>query len=472
MKRRTFLQTATLGAAVTALGESTGKKSPNLVFVFADQWRAQATGYSGDTNVRTPHIDRLASESINCRNTVSGCPVCSPYRGTLLTGQYPHTHGVFVNDVPLSNRAVSFAQALKTTGYDTGYIGKWHVDGHGRSNFIPRERQQGFDYWRVLECTHDYNKSYYYADADPEKRFWEGYDAIAQTRDAQQYIRDHANAEKPFALFLSWGPPHDPYESAPEEYRALYDPNALKLRGNVPTEHEAWARRMTAGYYAHCSVLDKCTGDLLKTLDECGIADDTVFVFTSDHGDMLGSQWHTHKQKPWDESIRVPFLLRYPRDFGRTARISDMMLTSVDLMPTLLSLCGVPIPVTVEGADRSGDLTRSGTDDDDAALLSCYVPFGQWIPARGGREFRGIRTPRFTYTRSLNGPWQLYHNEKDPFQQQNLCNIPGHEKLQRRLEEILVRKLDEANDSLQPASHYISKWGYKTDENGTVGYAP
>lgn len=184
---------------------------------------------------------------------MSGCPVCSPYRGTLMTGQYPHKHGVFVNDVPFENGATSFAQALNAAGYATGYIGKWHIDGHGRSTYIPRERRQGFDFWRVLECTHDYNNSFYYGDSE-EKLKWDGYDAIAQTREAERYIRAR-DTQKPFALFLSWGPPHDPYETAPTEYRAMYDTEQLLLRPNVPRDFEATSRKIGAGYYAHCSVL-------------------------------------------------------------------------------------------------------------------------------------------------------------------------------------------------------------------------
>lgn len=470
LDRRTFIATAAAGAASSAFAKPDETRKPNLVFVFADQWRAQATGYAGDPNVKTPHIDRLAAESINCRNTVSGCPVCSPYRGTLMTGQYPHKHGVFVNDVPLQNGVTSFAQALNAAGYATGYIGKWHIDGHGRSTYIPRERRQGFDYWRVLECTHDYNNSFYYGDSD-EKLKWEGYDAIAQTREAERYIRER-DKDKPFALFLSWGPPHDPYETAPPEYRAMYDAVKLSLRANVPGDFEATARRIGAGYYAHCSVLDTCVGDLLKALNDCGIADDTIFVFTSDHGDMLGSRGETHKQRPWDESIRVPFLLRYPRKFGRRTHTNDMMLTSVDLMPTMLGLCGASIPNTVQGRDRSGELMHNGAGDDDAALLTCYVPFGQWIRSKGGREYRGVRTPQHTYVRSLDGPWLLYDNEADPYQLANLCNVPGHEKLQRHLDAILTRKLEEADDSFMPAQHYIEKWNYTVDANETVRYAP
>ncbi|MFN2133296.1 MAG: sulfatase, partial [Anaerolineae bacterium] len=305
-------------------------KQPNVIFVFGDQWRAQATGYAGNPTVRTPNLDRLAGESVNFTHAIAGCPVCSPYRASLLTGQYPLTHGVFVNDVYLQPNRHSLADAFAENGYATAYIGKWHVDGHGRSNYIPPERRQGFDYWKVLECTHSYNESAYYAGDSDEKRYWEGYDAIAQTRDAQRYIRDHVDRgpEEPFLLVLSWGPPHAPYGTAPEAYRALYEAEDIVLRPNVPEAEVARAmeeraqrlarrigkdvpasrfqstlREDLAGYYAHCTALDDCVGSLLETVRACGIEEETILVFTSDHGDMLGSHGQFKKQQPWEESI-------------------------------------------------------------------------------------------------------------------------------------------------------------------------
>ncbi|MHC4887664.1 MAG: sulfatase-like hydrolase/transferase, partial [Planctomycetota bacterium] len=236
-------------------------KNPNIVFVFGDQWRAQALGYAGNSVVQTPHLDALAGESINFHQAVSGCPVCTPYRASLISGQYPLTHGCFLNDVCLSNEATSIAQAFTASGYDTAYIGKWHIDGHGRSSYIPPERRQGFDYWKVLECTHDYNDSHYYANDSDEKLTWEGYDAIAQTDDAIRYMENH-NGETPFLLMLSWGGPHAPYKTAPEEYRKRYHPEDIVLRDNVPPEKEEQARNELAGYYAHCTVLDDCMARL------------------------------------------------------------------------------------------------------------------------------------------------------------------------------------------------------------------
>ena len=445
-------------------------KKPNVVFVFGDQWRAQATGYAGDPNVRTPHLDALAAESINFTQALAGCPVCSPYRASLLTGQYPLRHGVFVNDVYLQPRSTSVAEAFSAAGYDTAYIGKWHVDGHGRSNCIPPERRQGFDYWKVLECTHEYNNSSYYEGDSDEKRYWDGYDAIAQTRDAQAYMRKR-DGDKPFLLMLSWGPPHAPYETAPPEYRELYDPDTIELRPNVPDEVAEQAREWLAGYYAHCSALDTCVGDLLKTMRDCGVADDTVFVFTSDHGDMLGSQGHVKKQQPWDESIRVPFLLRYPNLPAWQSGEKDALIDAPDIMPTLLGLCGLPVPDTVEGVDFSPYIRGGSDSSDGAALLICPHPFGQWSKkAQGGREYRGVRTGRYTYARDLEGPWLLYDNKVDPYQMRNLVDEAEFSDLRDELEQCLEKKLENRADSFLPGMEYIREWGYTVDENGTVPY--
>ncbi|MGY8827611.1 MAG: sulfatase family protein, partial [Candidatus Latescibacterota bacterium] len=345
-------------------------KKPNVILVFGDQWRAQACGYAGDNNVKTPHLDALAGESLNFKNAVSGCPVCCPARASLLTGQVPLKHGVFVNDVSLGDGATSIGQAFAQGGYDTAYIGKWHVDGRGRSNYIPPERRQGFDYWKVLECTHNYNESFYYAGDSDEKLQWEGYDAIEQTRDAEQYLRER-ESEDPFLMVLSWGPPHDPYQTAPEKYKALYKQEELELRPNVPAEFAETAREWLAGYYAHCTALDDCVGSLLQTMEEQGLSEDTIFLFFSDHGDMVGSHAMNNKQKPWDESIRVPFLLRYPARFGASGRELDAFIDTPDIMPTLLGLCGLDVPATVQGCDFSGYMQGGEDPSGGAALVQC-----------------------------------------------------------------------------------------------------
>ena len=455
----------------TVCGGDQSKAAPNVFLVLADQWRAQAFGFAGDGNVKTPHLDQLAGQSVRFINAIAGMPVCCPTRASLLTGQRPLTTGVFLNDVPLNPQAITLAKVLRAAGYDTGYIGKWHLNGDGRSRFIPRERRQGFDYWKALECTHDYNRSFYYADG-PEKRSWNGYDAIAQTEDAARYLRAQARAGKPFFLVLAWGPPHDPYSTAPERYRALYSAAKVKLRSNVPQAMRASARQLLAGYYAHCTALDDCLGSLLETLKETGLEQNTLLVFTADHGGLLGSHGGRNKQQPFDECVRVPLLLHWPAGLGTRGRQLEALINSEDLMPTILGLCGAPIPRTVEGLDYS-DYLRGGKDPSDgAALISCAAPFGQWTRRTGGREYRGIRTLRYTYVRDLTGPWLLFDDHQDPGQMKNLLGTRGSAGLQQRLEAILDRKLAEAHDEFLPAEEYIRKWGYTVDGEGTVPYEP
>jgi arylsulfatase A-like enzyme len=458
---------ALLGTALTALAADS---KPNVVILMADQWRAQAFGFAGDPNVKTPNFDRLAKEGVWFRNAVSSVSVCSPTRASLLTGQRAISHGVFINDVPLNPEAVTLAKVFQQAGYETGAIGKWHVDGHGRQSFIPRERRQGFDYWKVLECTHDYNNSPYYSDS-PEKLTWSGYDAVAQARDATEFMRTKAKSGKPFLLYLAWGPPHNPYLTAPEKYRAMYRPADLQLRGNVPAELEASTRKDLAGYYAHCTALDDALTTLLDTLRETGQAENTIFLFTSDHGDMLGSQGMQRKQKPYDESVRIPLLIRWPKGFAGGRKL-DAAIATEDLMPTLLGLAGLPIPASVEGLNYAGYLRGEKDPGDGAALIACPSPFGEWERRRGGREYRGLRTATHTYVRDLNGPWLLFDNVKDPFQQHNLIGAIEHAALQADLEKRLQAKLHGAQDEFRPGADYIAKFGWKVNENGTAATNP
>jgi arylsulfatase A-like enzyme len=460
---------------------------PNVLFILPDQWRAQAFGFAGDPNAKTPNLDRLQRQSVWFINAVAAVPVCCPTRASIMTGQRATTHGVFINDVPLSTNATTLAEVFRAAGYDTVYIGKWHLDGPERSAFIPPERHHGFEYWKALECTHDYNHSFYYGDT-PERLKWNGYDPIAQTRDAQQFLLAHTDAGKPFLLFLAWGPPHDPYDTAPERYREMFHPGKLKLRPNVPPAAEHRARKDLAGYYAHCAALDDCLGKLLTTLEETGLDRNTIVVFTSDHGDMLGSHGKYEKQKPFDESTRVPLLIRLPESIRAKPRQLDAPVNSEDIMPTLLGLCRLPIPNTVEGLDF-GPYIRSSLrllplpvgrgegrgegkqyPSDGAALIACIAPFGEWTRQHGGREYRGIRTTRYTYVRDLNGPWLFFDNKTDPFQLENLVGSPRAAKRQAELEATLQRKLQAAHDAFLPAADYIRQWNYAVDSTGSIPY--
>lgn len=476
--RRRFLGAASLQAfgAPAILGRAVDR--PNVLFILADEWRAQATGYNGDPNARTPALDRLAGQSVNFQNAVSGTPVCCPYRASLLTGQYPLTNGVFINDVELKPKSATWGEAFAQAGYRTGYIGKWHVYGspdgqYGRRlAYIPLEKRYGFAYWKACECTHEYNHSLYYEGNDPTPRYWPGYDAIAQTDDACAFLERQAKAREAFSLVLSLGPPHFPYATAPARYQELYERREIQLRPNVPPEHRVEATNILRGYYAHMAALDDCLERLLAALEHTRTAENTIVVFTSDHGDMMRSQGLTTKLYPWDESVRVPFLIRYPRRLGKKGRKVAAPLNSPDILPTLLRLCGLQVPDGVEGADLSGAAEGHGHATGRGALLSLPVPITE---ARrfGFAEYRGLRTERYTYARSIHGPWLLYDNRQDPYQMHNLCGQAAHRELQSHLDRDLEAALKERRDDFLPAAEYVRRAGvgHYREVNAAVGHA-
>lgn len=449
------------------------KSKPNVLIIHVDQWRAQSIGYAGDKEVITPNLDALAKTSANFEKAISGLPVCTPHRASLMTGQKPLATGVFMNDIRLDTNAVTIAKVFSQQGYQTGYIGKWHLDGSYRFSYTPPgARRQGFNYWKAVNCDHDYNNSIYYDTADSTKKYWDGYDVFEQTEAADNYIELNARDKNPFFLMVAYGPPHNPYNYAPEKYKKLYDPAKITLRPNVPKSMANKVRKDLAGYYAHMTALDDMVGRLISKLKQQGVYENTIILFTSDHGDLLGSQGAYEKEQPYDESIRVPMLFHYPGKNGIKGSINNAMINSEDLMPTLLGLSNIKIPKTVEGVDFSKYLKgKRGNPKDTVSMITCIIPFGTWTRLDGGKEFRGIRTPRYTYVRDLNGPWLLFDNDKDPYQINNLVNKNDYELLQTQLNQILNKKLKANKDQFLPGSAYLKKFNYPNlDSTGTVPY--
>jgi len=449
-------------------------KKPNILYIIADEWRGMSTGYNGDPNVKTPNLDKLAGEGLNYINAVSVNPVCTPYRAALMTGRFPTSTGMFLNDAYLPAEELCMAEIFAQAGYETAFIGKWHLDGNGRDAFTPRERRQGWDFWMALECTHDYNKSAYYEGDDSTKKYWEGYDAFAQTQAAQSYIKDKAKGDKPFVMVLSFGPPHFPTKTAPKDYQAMYPPEEIELPPNVPEGMKDGIRKVLQGYYGHCTAVDKCIGDLMGTLKEAGVADDTIIVFTSDHGDNLGSHGNpaNQKQLPWDEAARVPFLVRYTAAGGPAGVRVKTPITTPDVLPTLLGLAGVQIPDSVEGTDLSKTVTDPAHAVDRVALYEAIAPFS--LGSReNNRPYRAIRTQRYTYVRDLNGPWLLFDDQNDPFQTKNLVGQPEQAALQNQLDEKLMQQLQRLDDPFREARYYIDLWGFKNiPDGGSIDYGP
>ncbi len=436
------------------------ERRPNLLFVFADQMRARACGFMENEQVRTPNMNRMAREGVVFENAVSTCPVCTPYRASLLTGRYPLACRTAMNDVRLPVDELCIAEILRDEGYRTGYIGKWHLDGPFRGGFTPPgPRRQGFEFWAANDCTHAYMETFYYRD-DPEPIYLDEYSSDGFTGIAIDFIAEHA--ADPFCLFLSWAPPHNPYHDMPAEYD-IYDPATLELPDNT----EEFARDDIAGYYGHITALDRNLGRLLNSLEESGIADDTIVVFTSDHGDMLGAHGLQRKQKPWDESIMVPWVMRWPGELPRGLR-TDTLLNSPDVMPTLLSLMGVEIPDTVQGSDLSGAARGSGGFEPTSAYIANPMPFPGDHHETG--PWRGVRTKTHTYVEDEHGPWLLYDNGADPWQQTNLIGAPESEDVRRRLAVELAAWMQRIGDDGAPKNVWVERFGYQLNERGVVPY--
>ena len=269
------------------------------------------------------------------------------------------------------------------------------------------------------------------------------------------------------------GSPHFPYQTAPPQYRALYADRKIDLRPNVSANEREVAIRDLRGYYAHIAALDDCMEHLLTTLERSGLAEDTVVVFTSDHGDMMHSQGLTTKTYPWEESARVPFLLRYPRRLGVYGRELGVPFNSPDIMPTLLGLTGIEIPAGVQGTDYSGVLLGQAVKDLPAsAFMNMPASFG---PARqyGFAAYRGVRTSTHTYVRSIHGPWLLYDNRRDPYQMHNLCGQSAARGTQAALELELENWLARLGDEFLPGEVYLKRAGLTNyfEVNQPIGHA-
>ena len=437
---------------------------PNVIYILTDQWRASAFGYTGDPNVKTPHIDRLAEEAVSFANAVSVTPVCTPHRASLLTGRYPTTTGMFLNDIYLPNQELCMAEIFKEAGYQTGYLGKWHLDGHGRLNNVDPERRQGFDYWKALECSHNYNRMLYYENDDPKVKTWEGYSPYALAEDANQFLTQQTESQDPFLLVVSIATPHFPHASAPEKYKNLYPPSELILAPNVPAESEAKVREELQGYYAHCTATDVAIGSILNKLKELNLWENSIIVFTSDHGEMMGAHGirpYT-KQLAWDESIKVPFLISYPGIQENKGAVVQAPINTPDILASLLGLAGIPIPESVEGEDLSWLIKAPTPKQDRAALVMNICPFTREYAYP---EYRAVRTKQYTYVRTLEGPSVLFDNLTDPYQMNNLLDHPDLAQTQQSLDRELMAALDRIGDDFQPRDHYLNKWNLRLDSS-------
>ncbi|MBS0207058.1 MAG: sulfatase [Planctomycetes bacterium] len=458
------LVTALLGAMI-CLCDSTfaAVTKPNILLILPDQMRASAMGCMGNTDVKTPHIDQMAASGILFRRTYANVPVCCPARAILLTGTYPHVNGMIANDLRLRESQVTLAEILHDAGYRTGFIGKWHLDGGPRDpGYVPPgPRRQGFDFWAAYECHHKHFEPTYFRDT-PEIITVKKFEPEASCDFAVQFLQSQPK-DQPFFLTVQMGPPHDPY-GAPEEYMQRYIPERITPPANwqpgsetrpAPAGGKARVGSVLnrfvplggleeiAAYYAAISAVDDQVGRLISTLKDSGLDDNTIILFTSDHGDMLGSHGLRRKRKPYDESARVPGIVRWPARIPSGQSV-ETLFSHVDMAPTLLALAGLQIPSTMQGTDLSRVALGETTDGPEAVLLQIFVPFN---PDQVAQPWRGIVTAEQTYARYEDKPWVLFDHQHDPSQMHNLIGDASQAELQRKLDRMLTELMKKTGDA-------------------------
>lgn len=437
----TFAVHTILALPGKADGPVTRTKRPNVLIILPDQLRAQAIGCMGNPDVSTPNMDRLASQGILVRNTFANTPVCCPARAIVLTGKYAHKNGMVANDLRLRESETTLAEILSVNGYRTGFIGKWHLDGGPRlPGYVPPgPRRQGFSYWAANECDHSHFRPTYFRNSDvpiTEERF----EPEVWTDRAIEFLK--APSEDPFFLFVSMGPPHDPY-GAPDRYMARYDPAKISMRPNWREGVPGAGRKEIAAYYAAVTAVDDQIGRLLQALNATGREDETIVIVTSDHGDMLGSHGLRLKRKPHEESIHVPGIIRYPSKI-KAGMKTDAILSHVDLAPSLLALCGLPVPKDMQGTDQSAVMTGTAERATNLAFFQIFVPFaGDKTP----KPWRGVRTETHLYAKTSDGPWLLFDLTTDPYEMKNLSMNPEYATVRNQLDEQLNEWMKKTGDT-------------------------
>jgi arylsulfatase A-like enzyme len=417
---------------------------PNFIYVFSDQHRNCSWPGGGTAQIQTPNLENLATQGVVFTNCISNNPLCSPHRASLLTGRFPQAHTITKNvktaSDPLPTTEPTIARALRNEGYATGYVGKWHLYPGAQTGTLvpPGDHRHGFDdYWRAC-----HNNRYRYDtrtyDDDGVEIVLPDYAPKSQMDMVMGFIQEHASG--PFCIFLSWHPPHPPFTEAPSRFEDLYPIDQIQVRPNVPGDQVTLdSLEDHRGYYAHISAMDEQIGRLMDKLDELGIADNTIVVYSSDHGEMLDSFGLRAKEKPWEESINVPFVIRWPAGIPANRRL-DVLFSTADITPTLLSLAGVPVPAQMQGLDLSHVLKGQTGSVLDSALIMSIKP-GALPSGKDMGDWRGVRTLDYTYARRVEAagvtPWVLYDNRNDPYQMTNLINDPGYSDIQAELDAVL-----------------------------------
>ncbi len=467
--RREFLATGALTGAIASAQQATPSAvKPNIVLIIADQVRWDAVGAYGISPMGlTPNLDAMAQRGTLYRHTFTNQPLCAPSRACLFTGQYPARHGVWENvgkEVGLASNAVTLATELRKAGYSANYIGKWHL-AKNATGPVPASERGGFlDLWEAsneLEHTsHPYEGDIYDGDGRPI-HFENQYRVDFLTGRAQRFLKN-ASKTSPFLLVVSYLEPHQQNDMQrmvapkgyPERYQNPFVPaDLLAFPGN-------WQQQLP-DYYGCLKSIDEAVGEIRKSLVENGLDRNTIVVFTSDHSCHFMTRNTEYKRSVHDASTHIP-LIAEGGVFDGGRGIHDCV-AMIDLMPTLLSAAGVPVPATVQGRSTLPLLSgnRAGWSNDIFISLAEY-----WVG-------RGLRTPDWTYALvaprgpgafkpAPNAPayyaFQLYDNRSDPHQLVNLAGRRETVQIEQRLREQLQNMMQQAGD--KPAELHPCPYPY------------
>lgn len=419
-------------------------KKPNIIFYFSDQQRADSAGCYGQKLPVTPNLDAVASEGTLFENAFSCQPVCGPMRACLQSGVYATQNGCYRNNIALPLDCKTIAHYLKDAGYDTSYIGKWHLASDKEHNFktkpTPKERRGGYDYWRasdILEFTSHGYDGYVY-DENCNRLNFKGYRADRINDYAVEYIKNEKH-EKPFFMFISQLEPHHQNDrlrfEAPKGAKKNF--KDYELPGDLKGTLGDW-RLMYSSYLACCNRVDYNFGKLIEALKEEGLYDNTVIIYTSDHGCHFRTRNMEYKRSCHEASIKVPLVIT-GGGFTGGGRIKDLV-SLIDLPATILDIAGAEIPSHFEG--------KSLTD-----LKGHENVFVQISESQIGRA---VRTSKWKY--SVTSPNRdcafsdtytedfLYDLENDPYEKNNLIESAEHKQIKAELREILISHMKKVNE--------------------------
>jgi len=476
MDRREFLKLAAAGGTSLAVAGCGGlgtrpQAQPNVLFVFDDQLRADVCSVYGGRNLTTPNIDRLASEGVVFTNSVSSCPLCTPYRGMVQTGRYPTHSGILFNFVEANHRQNPncLADVFGAAGYDTGFIGKWHLSSGWRREeglyqpdgtavaayqsknpeteyVAPGPGRLGYRHWQAFNFHCDF-RNYWFYETEPVRLYSGRYETDTETDQAMAHMEECRLGGRPFLLTVAPHPPHPPNDAGavPPGYLEQM-PQTLWWSPNVPDDKRPSDEEMRS-YLAMAKNVDDNLGRMLDYLEASGLAANTIVVFSADHGDMKGSHGRYNKMVPYAEAMNIPLVMRWPNRIPAGLRL-DTLHMPMDHLPTLCGLAGLPIPREVDGADLSGVVLGKGGDRRDEILIGNYT--SNWDFLQTGTdwpEWRGVKTKQYTYCKWLAGSEELYDNLADPYQMANLAvgdQAPAElQRLRARLSELLAAAHDD-----------------------------